>query len=232
MIDVQKVKQFNDELKAYRDKAAKNQAEIEFNNREIKRICDELTAELGIQVTPENIAEIAKERKEKLENTLREGEAILARIKQEEAVERASENETVAVQQSMGDQQVMGVQPNVVQTGAVNTQQMYQQYQQIPSYTPQAEQADYQVDQFTQAQPAYEPEFQSRQVAVNTQAQQVQQPGYQDMPQMAPLGGLPNMSVFPTFQVGKKPEQTAQPKPTQEIGMPNLFGSGSGTLQI
>ena len=130
MIDVQKVKQFNDELKAYRDKAAKNQAEIEFNNREIKRICDELTAELGIQVTPENIAGIAKERKEKLENTLREGEAILARIKQEEAVERASENETVAVQQSMGNQQVMGVQPNVVQTGAVNTQQMYQQYQQ------------------------------------------------------------------------------------------------------
>jgi len=229
MIDVQKVKQFNDELKAYRDKAAKNQAEIEFNNREIKRICDELTAELGIQVTPENIAEIAKERKEKLENTLREGEAILARIKQEEAVERASENETADVQQNMGNQQVMGVQPNVVQTGAVDTQQMYQQ---IPSYTPQAEQADYQVDQFTQTQPAYETDFQSRQVAVNTPAQQVQQPGYQGMPQMAPLGGLPNMSAFPTFQVGKKPEQTAQPKPAQEIGMPNLFGSGSGTLQI
>lgn len=199
-VDVQRVKAFNDELKKYNEKAAKNAAEIEFNNREIKRICDELTAELGVQVTPENIAQIAEERIAKIENTLQVGEAILARIKQEE--EAAANVETQPVTQAIVGQQANPLaQPAtpLAQPAAQNQQT----YQQQPAFQ------GYQIDQFSQPQPA-----------------QPAQQTTQGMPQMQPFGGMPNMGSFPTFQVGNKPQQ-AQETPSQEIGNVNLFGTGA-----
>ena len=118
-VDVQRVKTFNDELKRYVEKATKNAAEIEFNNREIKRICDELTTELGIEVTPENIATIAEERIAKIENTLQAGEAIIERIRQEEEAEAS--NEALGANTMVTDTNAGG------HHNATPTQQVYQQ---------------------------------------------------------------------------------------------------------
>ena len=83
-LDVQRVKEYNRQLKECKEKSSKITAEMEFNRGEIQRLCTELTNQLGIEVTPENVVSIYKEREAKLENTLATGEEILKRIKEEE----------------------------------------------------------------------------------------------------------------------------------------------------
>lgn len=84
-IDVARVRQYNAELKVYSEKSANTRAKMEMSKAEVKRLCAELTEELGVQVTPENLEAIYKQCVEKIENTLTSGEAILNRIKQEES---------------------------------------------------------------------------------------------------------------------------------------------------
>ena len=54
-VDINQVKQYNEQLKKYKEQAAKIKVEIEMNTSELNRLCEELTAELGVQVTPDNI---------------------------------------------------------------------------------------------------------------------------------------------------------------------------------
>lgn len=82
-VDINQVKQYNATLRQYKDQAAKIQAEIGFNRKELESICAELTAELGVSVTPENIEQIYNERVAKIQSTLASGNEILNRIKQE-----------------------------------------------------------------------------------------------------------------------------------------------------
>lgn len=82
-VDLAQVKQYNTLLKQYKDQAAKIRAEIEFNSKELNNLCTELSNELGIQVTPENIEQIYNERVAKINSTLESGMEILSRIQQE-----------------------------------------------------------------------------------------------------------------------------------------------------
>ena len=82
-VDLAQVKQYNTLLKQYKDQAAKIRAEIEFNSKELDNLCTELSNELGIQVTPENIEQIYNERVAKINSTLESGMEILSRIQQE-----------------------------------------------------------------------------------------------------------------------------------------------------
>ena len=82
-VDINQVKQYNEQLKQYKEQAAKIKVEIEMNTSELNRLCDELTTELGIQVTPDNIEQIYKDRVEKVQNTLQSGTEIMNRIRQE-----------------------------------------------------------------------------------------------------------------------------------------------------
>ena len=84
-INVEDVKKYNDSLRAQQEKAANIKAEIEFNNKEFARGCEDLTRELGIQVTPENLEQIYNDRVAKINSTLQTGKEILARIAEEEA---------------------------------------------------------------------------------------------------------------------------------------------------
>ncbi len=84
VIDVERVKAYNTELKQNIDRYSKIQAEKEFTSKELEKICQELSAELGIPVTQENLRQIYDERVAKVENSLRVGEEILNRIKAEE----------------------------------------------------------------------------------------------------------------------------------------------------
>lgn len=83
-IDLNQVKQYNASLKQYKDKAASLNAEIEYTNKEIDALCAELTNELGIQVTRDNIQQIYEEQVSKINSTLQSGNAVLAKIASEE----------------------------------------------------------------------------------------------------------------------------------------------------
>lgn len=84
-INIEEVKKYNASLREYKDKSSKLRAEIEFNEQELKRQCDELSKTLGIQVTPENVESILNEKIAKINNTMEVGNEILKRIKAEES---------------------------------------------------------------------------------------------------------------------------------------------------
>lgn len=83
-LDIDRIKTYNAELKKYTDKAANLKAEQTFIKNDVEKLCAELSAELGMQITPDNIEQVYMERVAKIENTLRTGEEILGRIKAEE----------------------------------------------------------------------------------------------------------------------------------------------------
>lgn len=83
-VDLNQVKQYNASLKQYKDKAASLNAEIEYTNKEIDALCAELTTELGIQVTRDNIQQIYDEQVSKINSTLQSGNAVLAKIASKE----------------------------------------------------------------------------------------------------------------------------------------------------
>lgn len=80
MVDLQRVKRYNDALKNAKDNSNKIATEISYAKRELEKLCAELSAELGETVTVENVAEIYRRESEKIERTLSMGEEILARI--------------------------------------------------------------------------------------------------------------------------------------------------------
>lgn len=82
-IDIAQVKQYNTLLKQYKEQAAKISVEIEFNQKELNNICAELSNELGVSVTPDNLEQIYNERVAKIESTLKSGMEILNRIQQD-----------------------------------------------------------------------------------------------------------------------------------------------------
>ena len=83
-VNLDEVKQYNATLKQYKDKAATLNAEIEYTNKELDALCVELSAELGKQVTRDNVMQIYQEQVESIQSTLQSGNAILAKIASEE----------------------------------------------------------------------------------------------------------------------------------------------------
>lgn len=77
---MQRVKQYNAQLKMAKEQSSKLRTEIEYSNRELNKLCEELSTELGTQVTPENIQQVYEAEMAKLERNLQTGEEILARI--------------------------------------------------------------------------------------------------------------------------------------------------------
>ena len=75
-LNVEAIKKYNDSLREYKDKATKLRAELEFSQKELERQCNELSAELGMRVTPENVSDILEERIKKINNTLSIGTEI------------------------------------------------------------------------------------------------------------------------------------------------------------
>lgn len=83
-LDVTRIKKYNEELRHYKDKSANVRAQLELNKSELDRLCNELSVELNVQVTPENIEGIYAQCVDRVENNLKTGEEILNRIKAEE----------------------------------------------------------------------------------------------------------------------------------------------------
>lgn len=90
-IDLGQVRQYNSALKTYKDQSASLNAEIEYTNNEIDNLCGQLTQELGIQVTRDNIEQVYNDEVAKINSTLQSGNAVLAKIASEEQ-NRANSN--------------------------------------------------------------------------------------------------------------------------------------------
>lgn len=79
-VDINAIKQYNTALKQYKDQAANINAEINFLTKEIDNLCADLTRDLGITVTKDNIEQVCKDLCEKINSTLNSGNAILSKI--------------------------------------------------------------------------------------------------------------------------------------------------------
>lgn len=121
-VNLEEVKQFNVSLKQYKDRAATLNAEIEYTNKELDSLCAELTAELGVQVTRDNIEQIYNEQVAKINSTLQSGNAVLAKIASEEQALSAG---GAAVTQSVT------AQPVAQATPVANTQTFTQPVQTV-----------------------------------------------------------------------------------------------------
>lgn len=91
-INIDEVKQYNASLKQYKEKAAQLNAEIEYTNKEIDELCTELSSELGITVTKDNIEQIYEEQVNKINMALQSGKAVLAKIATEENNQITNQN--------------------------------------------------------------------------------------------------------------------------------------------
>ena len=93
-IDLNQVRQYNASLKQYKDKAASLKAEIDYTNKEIDTLCSELSAELGISVTRDNIQQVYEDQVSKINSTLQSGNAVLSKIASEEQTAQAQTVQT------------------------------------------------------------------------------------------------------------------------------------------
>lgn len=93
-IDLNQVRQYNASLKQYKDKAASLKAEIDYTNKEIDTLCSELSAELGINVTRDNIQQVYEDQVSKINSTLQSGNAVLSKIASEEQTAQAQTVQT------------------------------------------------------------------------------------------------------------------------------------------
>lgn len=107
-IDIARIKQFNARVTQAKNDIAQSKAELDISQKEVQKLCAELTAELGYSVTPDNVMDVYNNYCAQVEQTLNNGEQILNRIGQ-----------ATAESQTFGAGQVFGgaSQSNVVQNG-------------------------------------------------------------------------------------------------------------------
>lgn len=79
-LDIEKIRGYNARLKTVRTEYSKIESEVTYARQELTRKCQELTAELGKEVTPENIHEIYEAEVAKINRDVSMGEEILTRI--------------------------------------------------------------------------------------------------------------------------------------------------------
>lgn len=118
-IDLSQVRQYNSTLKTYKDQSASLNAEIEYTNNEIDSLCAQLTQELGIQVTRDNIEQVYNDEVAKINSTLQSGNAVLAKIASEEQ-NRANSNTVGSTSGAAPQMASTPVQQSTVPVGNVN----------------------------------------------------------------------------------------------------------------
>ena len=77
MLDINKIQEYNERVSTVSKKLQAKQTEYEMKHKELLRLCAELTEELGVEVTEENLEEICEMYEQQVSNTLQAGEEIL-----------------------------------------------------------------------------------------------------------------------------------------------------------
>ena len=134
-INIEEVKKYNNTLQQYKSKAVQLNAEIEFITKEIDNLCAEMTTELGVPVTKENIEAICNDLAGKINTSLQSGNVVLSKIAEAENTGPVQPSATVneqaqdvAVAQPVAPVQSMTV-PQAPQFQQVMTQVPVQQQQ-------------------------------------------------------------------------------------------------------
>lgn len=100
-IDLEQVKQYNSSLRVYKDKASNLRAQIEYAEQELKTLCDELSKELGFEVTKDNLEEVYNQQVEKINSTLQSGKAVLNKIAEGSKAEEQTQAQIPVPQQTI-----------------------------------------------------------------------------------------------------------------------------------
>lgn len=198
-IDVGRIKQYNEEYKKCKEKAMQLTAERDMNKKEIESLCRELSVELGVDVTPENVGQIYNERVAKINADLALGESIINRIKNEEA----QPHNLVQPQQVQQSKPVSQVKPTITPPNMISQQ-----------VQPQAPVQQTPVQPVTQAQP----------VMQQTPVQPVMQP---TMPNSTPVMAPPQMGGNGNgfSSLGNIPQAEVRTEPIVENPSPNTGGN-------
>lgn len=84
-VNIEEVKKYNATLKQYKDSAAQLQAQKDYISKDIDAKCAELSRDLGVTVTRDNLEQVCEDLCNKINSTLKSGNAILEKIAQESA---------------------------------------------------------------------------------------------------------------------------------------------------
>lgn len=135
-VDIEQVKKYNSQLKGYKEQASRITAQIDYSKAELTNLCNELTAELGKQVTPENIEEVYNEFMSNLKSTLDTGTTILTQIANDGQTQPASQVAPQVTQQAT--HQINSQVVNSVGANPAGAMPTFQQAQQpVTPVTPQ-----------------------------------------------------------------------------------------------
>lgn len=133
-IDINAAKQYNEALKQARANASQLEAERAFIRKEIDTLCTELSAEIGENVTIENVESVLEKYAAKIESTVNTGNIVLAKIQTELA--NSAQAATASPQMNV-QQQAVEVQQSAPVAPAVDTPvQNVQAVQVTPAATP------------------------------------------------------------------------------------------------
>lgn len=247
-IDVARVKQYNLEYNKCKEKAMQLNAEREMNKKEIDSLCAELSSELGMQVTLENIESIYSDKVDKINADLLLGESIIKRIEAEEnqlsngsAVQGVgqpvqNQSQVGTVQQNQGQgivqpSQVQG-QGQVVQPSQGQVVQPGQGQVVQPVVSPQVNLVPPQT-----YNPGYGVPQQGMQQPVQNQGYGVQNQGYIVPPQVQPvqngfssLGGLPNAEIKIDPPQGTASNFIQYASNNQNPVIPQMFSRGNSEV--
>lgn len=88
VIDEERVKEFNSRLRHAKDEHTRLATEVAVGDKEIDRLCSELSNALGISITKDNCEQVCEELIKKINSELEAGEQILNNINKSESVDK------------------------------------------------------------------------------------------------------------------------------------------------
>jgi hypothetical protein len=83
-LDPEQIKQYNKSVETYREQARTLSVQIDMSEKEIVRLCSELSAELGEEVNKDNVETVASRIVQQYQTSLENGTAIFNRIESEQ----------------------------------------------------------------------------------------------------------------------------------------------------
>ena len=79
-LDLERIRQYNKKCNDYKNKLSNIMAERKIMKDNLDNLCRQLSAQLGMEVTPDNLSQVYEERSQAIMQTLESGEDILRRI--------------------------------------------------------------------------------------------------------------------------------------------------------
>lgn len=80
MVTEAEIRQYNQDVRAAKSEANRVAGVIEYRKNDVIARCKQLSQALGMEVTPANVADVAKQIEEKITKDLQEGREILQRV--------------------------------------------------------------------------------------------------------------------------------------------------------